>query len=347
MHIIEMRETDRDRWDEYVRHSQRAVPQHLSGWQAVMQRTYGYRTRCLMAVDGNRVEGVLPLFEVRSWLLGRSLNSMPGGVCAECGHVGEMLLAHAKEIARETDSRCVILHDSRRQWLDGFDTTSNHATWILSMCDGAEATWRNVPRNVRRFVRIARENGLIAEVATGVDRLETFYRTFSSFVRQLGTPIFSRAFLRNIADAFPGQYSTVCIRKGDQVVGAFFQLLLGDTIYNTWGASLPEYREIGPTYLAHWELMRFGIENGYCFLDMGRSPLDSGGFEFKKRWGGQMQMIYQQSYALNGRRAVMVDPARQVTTDAKLKMLTRVWSRLPLPVAEALGPQVRRHIPFA
>ena len=70
-------------WDAYVRSAQVGLPLHLSGWRHVLQNTYGYETRYLLAQSTHRIVGVLPLFLLPSRLTGKRAMTMPGGVCAD------------------------------------------------------------------------------------------------------------------------------------------------------------------------------------------------------------------------------------------------------------------------
>ena len=98
--------TDKDcpTWDAYVKNAVDGLPQHLSGWRKVLYKTYGYETPYLMAREGERVVGVLPLFLARSALVGNTATTMPGGLCADTDEVGMDLIARGKEIARQAEA---------------------------------------------------------------------------------------------------------------------------------------------------------------------------------------------------------------------------------------------------
>ena len=347
MQIAEMQDKDEPAWDEYVRHSPHAMPQHLSGWRTIMQRTYGYTTHYLMAMDGGQIEGVLPLFEIRSWLVGQSLNSLPGGLCAESPAAATALIERAKELVCERGMARLQLRDSRQCWGHDLMSIHRHASRLFPLRDTVDATWYSIDRKVRYHVRDARKHNLVATVTRSPEKMEPFYRTFSAFTQQMGTPVFSRAFLRNVMEIFPDQFNLVCVYIDAKAIGAFFQLELGQTIFGMWGASLPAYHDLKPTHIAYWELMQFGVENGFRYLDMGRSPLDSGPYHFKKHWGGEELPIYQLSYSTNGTHAGAAEWSERLESDPKLRTFVKVWRRLPLPLTQWIGPQLRRHVPFA
>jgi hypothetical protein len=73
-------------WDAFVLREPSATFFHLSGWQRVIARVYGYDTHFLAVVQDSKVVGVLPLVHVRSRLFGDSLISnafcVYGGIAA-------------------------------------------------------------------------------------------------------------------------------------------------------------------------------------------------------------------------------------------------------------------------
>ena len=88
--VIELTEPQRPIWDRYVQDANNGLPHHLPGWRTVLERTGGYETHFLMACSHDRTVGVLPLFFVRSLLVGNTAMTMPGGLCADDDQVAAM-----------------------------------------------------------------------------------------------------------------------------------------------------------------------------------------------------------------------------------------------------------------
>ncbi|MDQ3248978.1 MAG: GNAT family N-acetyltransferase, partial [Chloroflexota bacterium] len=292
-------------WDAYVTDSPAGLPQHLSGWRAVLRQTYGYPT-CYLLVrnpDGDSapsIRGVLPLFFVRSLLTGHTAMTMPGGLCADDAAAADALLAQGEIVARQMGVQRLVIQDSRQAWPGDFHITSKHVSWVVDVRAGEEGLWQGLDRNIRRQIRMARDNGLRVEIARTPRLLADFYRVLSRFTHQSGTPIFARRFLEQVVEQFPAGYNIVMVYKDQQPIGGYFQLELGGTVYGVWGATLHEYLSLRPVYLAYWEILVDAATHGFQFLDMGRSPLDSNASAFKRQWGGVCQPIYQQVVGLVG-----------------------------------------------
>ena len=117
--LCELTDDTRIDWDAYVRSAPEGLPTHLSGWRDVLRKTGGYETRYLMARQDGRVVGVLPLFFVRSALVGKSAMTMPGGLCADSNEIAVSLIHEGQSIARLAGMRRFVVQDGRQEWPAG------------------------------------------------------------------------------------------------------------------------------------------------------------------------------------------------------------------------------------
>ncbi len=316
---------DCDRWDTYVRKSLHGLPLHLSGWQNVLHKTYGYETRFLLAQvrheqNHDRIVGVMPLFLVPSLLTGKRAMTMPGGICADDEMIASSLIEEgAKTVAAENIDR-ILLQDSRQEppgqfanpGAGNWHSESNHVYWVVDLDNSEEALWQRLDGNIRRQVRIARKNGLEVKIDRSGKLLDPFYDVFSQYTHQAGTPVFGRPFLENIIKVFPNGFNIVVVWHEERPIAGYFQLEMNDTIYGMWGAALPETQKLRPAYIALWEIIREASLNGFSYLDMGRSPAGSNASKFKGQWGGVSHPIYQT--IINGNQQ---QPARSVTNQVQ------------------------------
>jgi len=103
--VRELQPEDAARWDQFVLACPDATFFHRAGWKTVIERAFAHRTRFLYAEAEGRIEGVLPLAEVRSALFGHALVSLPfcvyGGVAAETERARHALDVAASALAEE------------------------------------------------------------------------------------------------------------------------------------------------------------------------------------------------------------------------------------------------------
>jgi FemAB-related protein (PEP-CTERM system-associated) len=344
--ITELQERDRPIWDAYVENSAHGLPTQLSGWHDVMSKTYGYETHYLMAAEGEKVVGVLPLLIVRSFLVGDSATSMPGGLCADSERAAAALIGRGGELARRAGAKRLVLRDTRRAWEGGLETYEQHVAIVKELDPDQEMLWKRLHKARRWGVRKARKNGLTVDLDHRGRLLGEFHEVFVRFTHQVGTPSFGLDLLERVIETFPDGFAIVIVRKDDQVLGGWFLLTTGVIAYLAWGVALREYLDLFPTYLGFWECIRNAAARGFRYLDLGRSPAGSGAADFKRRWGGEESAVYQQILPLNGHEAGS-DVSARTQSDPKFQLFMRVWPKLPLPVVRFLGPRLRRHIPFA
>lgn len=342
--IPELTEQKRPFWNSYVQQHACGLPQHLAGWQDVIQNTYGYQTRYLLAEKNEKIVGVLPLFLVDSFILGRTVRTMPGGLVADCNETAVSLLNAGQSWAKEHMAKKFAVADSRQLWQSSqLQIETDHIYWTLPLKSTEDEMWKQLHSNMRRQIKIARRNKLTVTIDKTTEQLSIFYDLFAKFAHQTGTPLFSKRFVEQIVVTFPNCFNIAVVYEEKRPLGAYFQLEMGQTMYGIWGATQREHLKKRPVYLAYWEMMRYAINNGFQILDMGRSPLDSNASHFKSQWGGHSFPIYQLSKQLKMSAA----PQKGGQRSSKIDLVRKYWPLLPFPVAHFLGPKLRRHIPFA
>jgi hypothetical protein len=78
-------------------------------------------------------------------------------------------------------------------------------------------------------------------------------------------------------------------------------------------------------------------------FNFGRCSPDSGTHRFKMQWGGREQQLWWYQRAANAQES---NGASTPSPDhGVFAIATRVWQRLPVPIATRLGPPIVRLIP--
>jgi FemAB-related protein (PEP-CTERM system-associated) len=87
----------------------------------------------------------------------------------------------------------------------------------------------------------------------------------------------------------------------------------------------------------YWEVMRRAAARGYRLFDYGRSKLGTGSFAFKKNWGFVPEPLQYRFRLAPGAAIPDLNPL-----NPKFRLFIAAWKRLPLPVANAIGPHIVR-----
>jgi FemAB-related protein (PEP-CTERM system-associated) len=334
-------ESDSGEWDRYVESAPVSTHCHRAGWRDVMSDTLGHECHYLVAQDEQGAwRGVLPIVRVRG-LLGHFLVSMP--FLNDGGPLGDdlaqtQLVKFAVDRARRIGATLVEFRT--RQPINGPVTISNRKITVhLELPDSVEALWERTFRaKLRSQIRRPAKDGMVARC--GSDQLGAFYEVFARNMRDLGTPVLSRRFFERVAAIFPDDvlFAVVYTANGIPVAaGCGFQWR--DEFEVTWASSLREYNPSSPNMLLYSTLMEQSIAKRVRQFNFGRCTFGGPTHKFKRQWGGADVDL---PWAFWSQTSATGTPSPDKPL---LRIATAVWSRLPLRVANGLGPLVARQLP--
>ncbi|MEE2692496.1 MAG: FemAB family XrtA/PEP-CTERM system-associated protein [Pseudomonadota bacterium] len=342
--IVRAGEGDAARWDAFVEAAPEATLFHRFGWSRVIARAYGYEGVNLMAVAEGRVVGVLPLTDVRSPLLGRSLIStaftVGGGAAARDPDVHALLAEAAEEEGRARRVRYVELR-GRPVPIDGWAVKDSvYAGFEKELPADEGDNLKMIPRSrragVRKGMNAAKEGAFAARFDDDVDG---FYRLYANSMRDLGTPIFPRRFIREISREFDGETEMLFIDAGGAPVLSLFTFYFRDRVMPYYFGARPDARAHGAYDYAIWLQMRRAAARGARVFDFGRSKYGSGPFAYKSFWGFEAKPLEYQYRLIGARETPNVNPQ-----NPKFAAASSAWKRLPLALANAAGPLLARHL---
>lgn len=342
-HSVKLYADEEKIWDKFVLSHRFSTNYHQCAWRRVVEKSFGHQTYYLAASDQmNEICGILPLVYMKSTLFGSSLVSLPffnyGGLLCNSSSVEATLLDRARYILRELSADCAELRhvDTCGETLP---TKLHKVTMILDLQDDEEAQWKALDAKVRNQVRKAEKSGLIAQTGN-IEHLDGFYEVICRNMRDLGTPVYSKDFFRNILETFPASTRIISVMLGEKTVASGMLTWFKDTLEVPWASSIRDFRGMCPNNLLYWEAIRFAIRNGSRKFDFGRSTPEEGTFFFKKQWGAQPVQLHWQYLLEEGKHVPELNPH-----NPKYRIAIKVWQRLPLAVTNFIGPHIVRSIP--
>ena len=336
-------DVDAARWLEFVSSSSAATCYHRWNWKQVIERSFAWPTYYLMALQGHRVAGVVPLVWQKSALFGSFVTSLPflnaGGILADSPQVEHLLLHEAIAVARRLGAASIEFRHREPHAL-GLPVKSNKVTMVVPIHGDSDLTWKALDTKMRTKVRKAQSFGMVAEFGH-LEFLDDFYAVFADNMRQLGTPVYSRQFFAEILQAFP-QDSFLCrVRHQGKTVAASFLCGFRERIEAVWSSSLHSHLHIKPNMFLYWNLLAHFGPLGYRLFDFGRSSVGSGTYAFKQQWGAKPVPLYWDTWLASGGTTL---PERN-PDNPKFQLAIRLWQKLPLPVTKFLGPRIVRCLP--
>ena len=334
---------DGTEWNAFLARCPDSTNYHQYEWKQVIERSFGHKPYYLVARNGSgEICGILPLVHMKSSLFGSFLVSLPffnyGGVISDDDDTAGSLFNASRDFlevtgADHSEFRHLTLHGK------GLVTKQHKVTMILDLEQHETTQWQSLNAKVRNQVRKAEKSGL--QTITGhLELLDGFYEVFCRNMRDLGTPVYSKSFFRNILGTFPESTSIISVTLDNKTIASGILTWFRDTLEVPWASSLKNYREFCPNNLLYWEAIRFAIRNGSTKFDFGRSTVGEGTYRFKKQWGAMPVQLYWQYQLDDGVNLPELNPK-----NPKFEMAIRIWQKLPVHLTNLLGPHIVRNLP--
>lgn len=331
-------------WDRFVGQHPRATFFHQAAWSDLLARAFGHTPHYLLAEQDGAVAGVLPLMHLRTRLFGNTLISSPfcvyGGPLAADPAVFAALCQAAAALRERLGATALELRFLAAPEDGALDPAAwparddLYVTFRRPIGGDDELNMKAIPRKQRAMVRKGIERGLASRVDADVDGL---HRIYAESVRNLGTPVFARHYFYLLRDAFARQMDVLTVLDGERAVAAVLNFYWRDEVIPYYGGGTAAARECHANDFMYWEVMRRAAARGCRLFDFGRSKQGTGAFAFKKNWGFVPTPLVHR-YALRAGAAI---PDHN-PLNPKYRMFIAAWKRLPLPLANTLGPYVVR-----
>ena len=332
---------DRSNWEAFVERCPEATVFHRFGWKGVIEQVFRHKTFFLLAERAGEIIGVLPLAQVKSLIFGHSLTSLPfcvyGGVAAtDAGAVSALHLA-AQEIAQRLGVSHLELRNMNPREADWPRQNDLYVTFRKAILPDVEANMRAIPRKQRAMVRKGIQRGLKSEIDANVDR---FFRLYADNVHRHGTPALPKRFFETLRHVFGDDVEVLTVVDGDgKPVSSVLSYYFRDEVLPYYAGDDVAARELAANDFKYWELMRRACERGLKLFDYGRSKRGTGSFDFKKNWGFEPTPLSYE-YVLLHRNAI----PENNPLNPKYRAFIAMWRRLPIGVANAIGPHIVRNL---
>lgn len=331
------------RIDAFVAGHPLGTPFHRPAWLNAVAIGTGNRALALVAERRGEIAGYLPLNEIHSPVFGRLLASsgfaVDGGLLAGAGLDCEAMFRAAEELAvrrscPSIELRGGALPEVRPGWTLRRDS---HCGFVRPLAGDDEAQLNAIPRKQRAEVRKGLGNDLSVAVGSGEDDRSAHYAVYAESVRNLGTPVFPRALFDAVLDGFGEAADILTVRHEGRPVASVLSLYDRGAVMPYWGGGTWQARALRANDRMYFELMLHARRRGCDSFDFGRSKTNSGAYHFKRNWGFEPEPLTYAAWTAPGAEKRDADP-----TSAKHALQIAIWRRLPLPVANRLGPLIAR-----
>ena len=319
----------------YVTAHPHATVFHRLEWGRAVAKGCGQVAHVLVAAD-DVITGILPLTEIHSPLFGRALAAsgfaVGGGILCDDERTGELLAAESLTMAARLSCPGVELRGGYLP--EGWERDgATYLGFVRELAADDEAELLAIPRKQRAEVRKALGFGLTVDRG---DR-DAHYHVYATSVRNLGTPVFPKSLFGQVLDAFGSDADILTVRKEGEPLASVLSLYHRGVVMPYWGGGTAAARTWRANDMMYFALMRDAHKRGCTAFDFGRSKAGTGAAAFKHNWGFEAQPLVYASKTLDDRPKRTINPL-----DPKFSLQVKIWSKLPLSIANRLGPMIVR-----
>ncbi len=332
--------SDAERWNAFIERCPEATFFHRLGWRRIMEEVFGHRTHFLLAERAGEIVGVLPLAEVKSMLFGHALVSLPfcvyGGSAVTDAAAAPLLHQRGCELARELGvDHLELRHRAVKE--PTYPRQDLYVTFRKEILPGEEANMLAIPRKQRAMVRKGVSAGLSSVLD---DTPQRFFKLYADNTHRHGSPPLPRRYFEALQREFGAdtEILTVVDQQG-RALSSVLSFYFRDEVLPYYAGDHASARQTAANDFKYWELMRRACARGVRVFDYGRSKRDTGSFAFKKNWGFEPTPLHYEYALLRGTQVPQNNPL-----NPKYRLLISLWRRMPVSVANVIGPHIVRNL---
>lgn len=328
------------RWNEFVFACPDATFFHRAEWQKIIGEVFRHPTFFLYAEKASQIVGVLPLAHVNSRLFGNALVSLPfavyAGIASNDPEAQASLEAKAQQLAVKLDVDYLEFRNVSAKH-SNWPTQDLYVTFRKEILPDAEANMLAIPRKQRAMVRKGIKNCLKSQVDRSSDR---FFSLFADNVHRHGTPALSKRYFDTLLKVFGDDCEILTVTSSEgKLLSSVLSFYFRDEVLPYYAGDDEAARDLAANDFKYWELMRRSSERGLRIFDYGRSKVGTGPYAFKKNWGFAPQPLHYE-YCLYKRDSI----PQNNPNNAKYKLFIEAWRRMPIGLANWLGPHIVRNL---
>ena len=318
-----------------------STPFHRPAWVSAVARGTGQQALMLVCRQGVAIAGVLPLNIIHSPLFGRALVSsgfaVDGGILAHDADTAQALADACWRIAQDRHCPTAELRGGvlpEEGWVLKRDSYLGFAR-ALEADD--EAQLAAVPKRHRAEIRKGLDNALDIEIGRDARLLDIHHRLYAQSVHRLGTPVFPKRLFLEVLAAFGKDADILLVSKNGAPLTTVFTLYHHSRCMPYWQGATSAARALRSNEIAYFRLMGHARDRGCIIFDFGRSKVGTGPAAWKKTWGWEGVPL---TYAM--RHAPGHEPRDINPLSLQYRRKIELWKRLPLPLANLIGPYIAR-----
>lgn len=285
-------------WDAFVHRHPFGLVYHLSSWKETIESAFSHirgRFLALRSADSGAIVAGMPVYSIRSWLLGNRICSVPfASICDplihDPGHAA-LMLSEVEALMASTSSKSIEIRSLKATGLltDGrLAPSSRFVHHYLKLDRPPEELYAGFSRTgIRQGIARALKHCPDIRRSASPEAVAEFYSILTANRKQLGLPPIPERFFKAMAACFPeSQFTLSHVLHGGGVIAVMLTLTDGRTLHVEYTGQTDTGNDLGAGKLLYWDAIERGWESGCSSVSFGRTDISNAGLiQFKKRWG--------------------------------------------------------------
>jgi len=333
------------RWDDLVASHPKASVFHQTGWLKALSRTYGYRTLVRTSTPpGERLSDGIVFCEIRSWITGSRLVSLPFSDHADPllseGTTAFDLAEWMQQECRRGKWKYVEFRPLSGEMQPPDGAAQSQSFWLhtLDLTPAEDKLFHNLHKScIQRRIRHAEHQQLSYEKGCSEELLDEFYELLMITRRRFGLLPQPRIWFRNLIVSMSPNIEIRLARKNRRSIASILTLHHRGTVVYKYGCSNEAFHHLGAMPFLFWKLIEESKAEGAQEIDFGRTDMENSGLlRFKDCLGTVRRKLNYIRYPEAAKKAGVATPLLSATKN--------MFSVLPDALSSRLGRMAYRHI---
>lgn len=332
------------RWSELLARHPQASAFHSPEWLRALKDTYGYRPVVFTTTGEGELRNGVVFCEVRSWLTGNRLISLPfSDHCQPLANRDELsaIFHSLSDHRKETKCKYIELRpalDDELVGQSGLNVTESFRLHTIDLRAQLEQIYRRFHDScVRRKIKRAERENLTLESGNTSELLGKFRHLQLLTRRRHKLPPQPATWFDNLSRCLGERLNIYVLSKEGIPAASILTISYKKTLMYKYGCSDARFHNLGGMPLLFWKAIQEGKGAGAEFFDLGRSSSeDPGLLAFKGHLGGvECGLHYFRDTPARKRNDAPGQPRTHWTRNA--------LARLPEPLLVGAGNLLYRH----
>lgn len=341
---------DDKRWDVYVKRHPQGTIYHHSAWKEVIDKSFPQvKPFYLLAEDSHKkVMGVAPFFQVKSWLTGNRLVSLPFSLYSDPlvknDDVLDLLIHEAKVIQKNLGASYFEIRTKTCSKLAETELRPHNATlnYKLDLKPDLETLKHSFHKScIRQRINRAEKRSLHIRFAENERDLNIFFELNCMTRKKFGVPPHPYSFFLTMWSILkPLNMMDILIQEiQNEPIAAILYIKYNKKAHGEYMGVNGAYRKYDPNISLYWSAINKLKQEEFRSLDFGSTSIHNEGLKaFKSRWGTVEETLTHYYYP--DVQGISVD----VENSTKYRLFTSVCRAMPISLFKATGSYLYRHL---